>query len=160
MYAIRSYYVTQNVVNNGDNTITVPTGVSSFTITVSTIDDLSLDATSDETLILTVDSISATGHILDNDIPSVTSVYLTTPTVSEGNNLVYSVTLSTTTNQDTEYSVSLLGGTALADVDFNATPTFSDAVVLNGDNTITVPMGVSSFTATIATITDGRNNFV
>ncbi|MGO4819781.1 Ig-like domain-containing protein, partial [Flavobacterium sp. W22_SRS_FP1] len=56
---------TNGVINNGDGTITVPGGVSSFTITVKTIDDIVIE--SPETLILYIGSKSATANILDND---------------------------------------------------------------------------------------------
>ena len=50
--------------------ITVPAGVTSFTVTVPTVDDTLVENT--ETLSLTVGGLSATGTILDNDVPPVT----------------------------------------------------------------------------------------
>ena len=67
-----AFTFSNGVVNNGDGTITVPGGVSSFSITVNTIDDVSIEST--ETLILNIGSKSATGNILDNDaIPVITT---------------------------------------------------------------------------------------
>ena len=60
-----TFTFSNGVINNGDGTITVPGGVSSFTVTVATIDDSATEST--ETLILNIGSISATGNILDND---------------------------------------------------------------------------------------------
>jgi hypothetical protein len=56
------------VVNNGDGTITVPsTGVTSFTVTVTTVNDSAGE--SPETLTLTVADKSATATITDDDAP-------------------------------------------------------------------------------------------
>ena len=67
-----TYTFSNGVVNNGDGTITVPGGVSTFSIIVSTIDDAVIE--SSETLILSIGSKSATGNILDNDaIPAITT---------------------------------------------------------------------------------------
>jgi gliding motility-associated-like protein len=67
-----TFTFSNNVTDNGDGTITVPGGVSSFTITASTIDDITPEAT--ETLILNVGSKSGTGSITDNDVTLTTSV--------------------------------------------------------------------------------------
>jgi len=66
-----SYTFSNGVTNNLDGTITIPTGVSSFTVTVATIDDAATEST--ETLILSIGSKSATGNILDNDSPIITT---------------------------------------------------------------------------------------
>lgn len=71
---------TNGVINNGDGTITVPGGVSSFAITVSTIDDVNIEST--ETLILNIGSKSATGNILDNDLTPVLTTTGTLKTFS------------------------------------------------------------------------------
>ncbi|WP_200934483.1 hypothetical protein, partial [Methylophilus sp. Leaf459] len=72
--------------------------------------------------------------------------------VVEGNNLVYTVTLSATTNVPTTYTYTLGGGTA-STADYG-TAVFSNGVVLNANGTITVPAGVSSFTVTVPTVDD------
>ncbi|MFA7027925.1 MAG: hypothetical protein WC163_08100, partial [Sulfurovum sp.] len=74
--------------------------------------------------------------------------------VEEGENLVYTVTLSESTTTDTTFSFSLGGGSASPGDDYNTTPVFSDGVVDNGDGTITVPAGVTSFTVTVPTVDD------
>ncbi|QVL52845.1 MAG: hypothetical protein KFB97_16005 [Cyanobium sp. M30B3] len=60
-----AYTFSDGVIDNGDGAITVPAGVSSFTIAITTIDDTSIEPT--ETVELTVGSQIGTGNILDND---------------------------------------------------------------------------------------------
>jgi len=72
--------------------------------------------------------------------------------VEEGQDLVYTVTLTNASTTDTIFSFSLGGGTA-SPSDYGS-PTFSDGVIDNGDGTITVPAGVTSFTVTVPTIDD------
>lgn len=60
-----------NVLNNGNGTITVPAGVSTFTITVPTTDDTVVEST--QTYNLAVGGVSVIGSILDNDTVPVTS---------------------------------------------------------------------------------------
>ena len=80
---------------------------------------------------------------------------ITNPTVVEGNNLVYSVTLSraTTASVPQVYTFTK-SGTATSSGDYTPTFTFSNGVTDNGDGTLTVPGGVSSFTITASTIDD------
>ncbi|MFZ6802202.1 hypothetical protein, partial [Undibacterium sp. Di24W] len=73
--------------------------------------------------------------------------------VVEGNNLVYTVSLSAATNATTTYAYSLGGGSATATSDYNTTPVFSNGVTLVGGNVI-VPSGVTAFTVTVSTIDD------
>lgn len=53
------------VVNNGNGTITIPSGTASFTAIVPTIEDDNVE--SDETIVLTVDGERGTGTILNDD---------------------------------------------------------------------------------------------
>jgi len=87
--------------------------------------------------------------------PQPSTITLTNNSVTEGQNLVYTVALSsaTTANNPQVYTFSS-AGTASSSVDYNSTYTFSNGVVNNGDGTITVPGGVSSFTITVATTDD------
>ncbi|MGQ3170228.1 MAG: retention module-containing protein [Methylophilus sp.] len=144
-----------NVVRNADGTITVPAGVSSFTVTVPTVDDTEVEVR--ESLPLQVGGVTGTGYIDDNDKAKVIEVEPGKPGVGddavvEGNNLVYTVKLDATTNGPTTFSFNLGGGSASA-ADYG-TPTFSNNVVRNADGTITVPAGVSSFTVTVPTVDD------
>ena len=98
------------------------------------------------------------GTILDNDQPSITSVEPGAPGVGddavvEGNNLVYTVSLSEAPLRPATYPYSLGGGSA-SPSDYTTPPTFSDGVVLNPDGTLTVPAGVTSFTVTVPTVDD------
>jgi T1SS-143 domain-containing protein len=142
------------VVLNPNGTITVPAGVTSFTVTVPTVDDLIVE--SNETLPLTIGGATGTGIIVDNDRATVDTVTAGPAggSVVEGNNLVYTVTLSATTNAPTTYSFTLGGGTASA-ADYVTPPTFSNGVTYNAaNNTITVPAGVKDFTVTVPTVDD------
>ena len=102
---------------------------------------------------------AATSGLLDalnaelGNAAQVSSIGLTSSSVVEGNNLVYTVTLSKATPavQFFDFSTS---GTGTSSTDFNSTYSFSNGVVNNGDGTITVPAGVSSFTVTVTTIDD------
>lgn len=62
---LRPLQFSNNVVNNNDGTISIPSGVSSFSITVPTVDDAVIEST--KTLILTLGAKTVTGNILDND---------------------------------------------------------------------------------------------
>ncbi|MEM5530691.1 retention module-containing protein, partial [Gammaproteobacteria bacterium AS21] len=86
-----------DVINNGDGTILVPEGVTSFTVILPTIDDTEVEAT--ETAVLTVGGVESTGTILDNDKPDVVSVSVNNAddSVVEGKNLEFTVTLSEAT---------------------------------------------------------------
>ncbi|HEY0907230.1 MAG TPA: type I secretion C-terminal target domain-containing protein, partial [Methylophilus sp.] len=142
--------VTYNATNG---TITVPAGVSSFTVTVPTVDDKLVEP--NETLPLTVGGVTGTGTIIDNDRATIDSITAGpgNGSVVEGNPLVYTVALSATTNAPTTYSFALGGGTASSG-DYGA-PSFSNGVTYNATNgTITVPAGVSSFTVTVPTVDD------
>jgi gliding motility-associated-like protein len=87
--------------------------------------------------------------------PQPSTITLTNASVVEGNNLVYTVALSSATSAGVPQVYTFLSsGTASSTVDYNSTYTFSNGVVNNGDGTITVPGGVSSFTITVATIDD------
>jgi len=73
------YTFTNGVIDNGDGTITVPAGVTSFTVTITTFDDSEIEPT--ETVILTIGGVSGTGNILDNDVPTLT---VSNVTLNEG----------------------------------------------------------------------------
>ncbi|MBR7799336.1 beta strand repeat-containing protein, partial [Undibacterium fentianense] len=130
----------------GSNLI-VPAGVSSFTVTVATIDDTIVDSASPESLPLVIGGVTGAGGIIDNDQPSISTVEPGAPGVGdnnvvEGNSLSYTVTLTGSTTIASTYAYSLGGGSATATSDYNTTPTFSNGVSLVGSNLI-VPAGVS-----------------
>jgi Cys-rich repeat protein len=64
-YLTSQITLSNGVVLDNDGTISVPSGVSSFTVTVPTLDDESIEEA--ETLILNIGAVKTTGHILDND---------------------------------------------------------------------------------------------
>ncbi|WP_256205856.1 MULTISPECIES: Calx-beta domain-containing protein [unclassified Pseudomonas] len=147
--------------NAANGTVTVPAGVSSFTVTVPTINDTISEPT--ETFSLTVGGKSGTATIIDNDgVPTVSAVSSAVDStggqVDEGDNAVFTVNLTNAGSTPTTFSLSLNAGTATAGSDYNGTLTsqnFSNGVTYNAANgTVTVPAGVTSFTVTVPTIND------
>ena len=136
--------------------VIVPAGVSSFTVTVPTINDTVDEA--DETLKLAVGGKDATGTIVDNDAtPTISGVSVsnTGAKADEGSALNFKVDLSAASEQATSHSFSLAGVTA-AEGDFDRSKvTFTNGVTLSADGkSVIVPAGVSSFTVTVPTIND------
>jgi hypothetical protein len=86
--------------------------------------------------------------------PAVVSV--TSDSGDEGTPLVHTVTLTMAGDDATVHSFLLGGGTAVVPTDYTLPPTFSNGVTFTNNGTaISVPAGVSTFTVTIATVTDG-----
>ncbi|WP_175485447.1 OmpA family protein [Pseudoxanthomonas sp. GM95] len=137
--------------NSGTGLITVPSGVSTFTVSYPTIADNVSD--NGETTTLTVGGVNGTGTINDPTAPTVSTV--SDDTVTEGQNLVQTVTLSAATSNPTTYSYALVGGTATAGTDFSTSASFSNGVTL-ANGVLTVPAGVTSFTVTYATNADNQ----
>jgi hypothetical protein len=82
---------------------------------------------------------------------TVSSVTASPTTVNEGSNEVLSVNLSSTAgNASLSYAIT---GTGITTGDFG-TAVFSNGVTLNGDGTLNVPTGVSSFTITLPVSSD------
>jgi large repetitive protein len=99
---------------------------------------------------LSVGGVATTGTLTDDDAaPTVATV--SSPTVTEGSSLVYTVALSNASGSATTFAYTLGGGSAVAS-DFGA-PTFSNGVTLAG-GILTVPAGVTSFTVTVPTTQD------
>ncbi|WP_020182457.1 retention module-containing protein [Methylotenera sp. 1P/1] len=143
---------------NSTGTVTFTPGQTTRTITVpinnDTIDEpnetffVNLSGATNATI---ADSQGA-GTIIDNDaVPTIQSVSAASAT--EGGSLLHTITLSNGSSVATTYAYSLGGGTASSGVDYNAAVTFSNGVTLSG-GILTVPAGVTSFTATIASIQD------
>lgn len=128
--------------------LTVPSGVSVFTVTFPTIDDTALE--SPETVILNVGGVQGTGTINSDDV-AIQSVYTDT-NVTEGAALVFNVTLTAAPSVPKTFTFSR-SGTATVGSDFNDAPTFSNGVVLSAGQ-VTVPVGVAAFTVTYPTIND------
>ncbi|WP_345533642.1 Calx-beta domain-containing protein [Viridibacterium curvum] len=139
-----------NGVTISGGTITVPAGVTSFTVTVPTTAD-TIDEPN-ETYTLTVGGTAGTGTINDDDAaPTVQSV--SSPSTTEGNNLVYTVALTNASSSTITFPFSFGAGTATSGTDYTASPTFSNGVTLAA-GVLTIPAGVTSFTITVPTIND------
>ncbi|HRD69289.1 MAG TPA: Calx-beta domain-containing protein, partial [Legionella sp.] len=141
-------------ITNG--TLTFAAGVTTQTITVQINNDNTLE--NNETFnVHLVNPTNATivdglgvGTIIDNDVaPLINSI--SSPGVTEGGNMVYTVVLNNAAAIPVTYPFSLGGGTATA-ADFG-TPVFSNGVTLvNG--LLTVPAGVTNFNVTVPTVDD------
>ncbi|WP_282064550.1 beta strand repeat-containing protein [Vibrio rotiferianus] len=136
--------------------ITVPAGVTMFTATVDTTQD-TIDE-SDETFDLQVGGVTGTATIIDDDgVPTITDVALVGETVPEGQPAEFKVTLSNVSSSDQTYTIGLVNGTA-GDDDYDTNLSnivFSDGVTYDANTgQITVPAGVTMFTATVDTTQD------
>lgn len=147
--------VFSNGVTLTNGLITVPAGVTSFSVTVPTIQNTIFEGT--ESVPLAIGGITGTGFINDEaDRPTVVTVEVGAPgiaddTVPEGTPLTYNVTLSGAAILPLTYPFVLGGGSASAD-DFDGTNlVFSNGVTLT-NGVITVPAGVTTFSVTVPTI--------
>lgn len=131
--------------------VIVPSGVSSFTVTVPTVDDPIFEST--ETLLLSVGGITGTGTITDNEVPPrILSIGVFHAT--EGADLVCTVTLEQASLAPFTFAYSIGGGTASA-ADYGA-PAFDAGVTADGSNLL-IPAGVTSFRITLPTVDDSLN---
>ncbi len=136
-------------------TITVPVGVINFTVTIPTTED-NLTET-DEILTITIDGVSNTGTIEDDDVDTIT-----TETAVEGANLVHTVIMNGISTTVETYPFTITDDTALAGLDYQNENTifFSDGVTYNiVVNTVTVPANVDVFTIIVITIEDVIGEF-
>ncbi|MFN1583945.1 Calx-beta domain-containing protein [Vibrio rotiferianus] len=136
--------------------ITVPAGITMFTATVDTTQD-TIDEP-DETFDLQVGGVTGTATIIDDDgVPTITDVALVGETVPEGQPAEFKVTLSNASSSDQTYTIGLVNGTA-GDNDYDTNESnivFSDGVTYDANTgQITVPAGVTMFTATVDTTQD------
>ncbi|WP_298624524.1 Calx-beta domain-containing protein [uncultured Legionella sp.] len=136
-----SDYSTTPVFSNGvtlsNGVLTVPAGVTSFTVTIPTIDDALREDS--ETVSLTVGTRTATGTINDNDpVPQVT---INDVSVNEAaGTATFTVSLSSASGQTVTVGYNTNGGTATAGTDYtvvNGTLTFAPGVTTQ---IITVPI--------------------
>lgn len=154
--------VASNGVTIADGKVTVPGGVTTFTITMQVNQDTDPDP--NENLILKIDD-KTSGQptvITDDDTPPATVVTVApdagSVTVTEGSTATFVVTLSGPTTQEQKFPVSIpLGsGTVVSADDVGAIGSSTPGVkVENG--VVTVPAGVQQFTITVATV--GDTNF-
>ena len=95
--------------NSADSTVSVPAGVSSFTVTFSTTDDSTPEATQSATL--SVGNIKDTASIFDNDSPGVTIAQTGSTsgadllTTEAGSSSTFTVVLDAQPNADVTVSI-------------------------------------------------------
>ncbi|POY37217.1 hypothetical protein C3L50_14405, partial [Flavobacterium alvei] len=150
------------VINNGDGTITIPGGIGSFTVTVSTIDDSNIENV--ETLTLYIGSKSAIVNLLDNDNTALDAAMSKTDvTCFGGSNGTASVTASGGTPSYT-YSWSPSGGTnaiatGLAAGSYTVTITDANSSSILKTFTITQPSVAVSGTSVVTNVScNGGSN--
>jgi hypothetical protein len=128
--------------------VVIPPGVTSFSVTLPTVNDTVAEP--NETVPLVIGGVTGTGTITDNDsAPTIASI--SSPTVVEGNDLVYAVTVTGTSSTATSIPFTLGGGSAA--VGDYGSPTFSNGVTLVAGNVV-IPPGVTSFSVTLPTVND------
>lgn len=118
---------------------------------------MALDAATITALAAAIAEIIGSGGGGSPSAPTVSSV--SSPTITEGGNLVFDIVLSASTTADTTYAYTISGIGGATDADFTgglAGATFSAGVTKSGTTSgnLTVPSGVSSFTATWETVDD------
>lgn len=144
-----SYTFTNGVTYNAKSgTLSIPAGVTSFTISIPTVNDTKIEA--NETLKLSVGNLRATGTIIDNDRPTPT-VQAQTASIQEGAQAVFSVTLDKAVNTSQKYAFDLTG-LEKADI---ASMTLTNGVKYDAKSgTVSVPAGVSTFDVVVTTTND------
>lgn len=142
-----------SVTVSGGN-ISVPVGVSTFTVTVSTAGDTIDEA--NETYTLTIGGTAGTGTINDDDAaPTITGTTSSTVTAGDPVVITYSPGLS---GQTRTYTLAFTDGTAVGGTDYDNTIVSGDFAVTAGTgsvsisgSTVTVDAGVTEFTLSIGT---------
>jgi uncharacterized protein YcfL len=118
--------------------VTVPAGVTSFTVTVPTVND-AINEPSPETFTLSVGSVTGTGYINDNDGAPTLSVNDVTVSEADGT-ASFTVTLSAVSAQTITVAYNTTDGTATAGADYtSATGTLTFAPGTTAQ-TISVPI--------------------
>ncbi len=128
---------TNGVVDNGDGTITVPAGVTTFDVIIPTTGDI-VDE-NEEFYELTIGGQTATGTITDDDTAGIT---ITDANETEGDDLVFDVNLTTPSATDTVVTITTTTGTAGA-ADYTETST-----------TVTIPAGETGVKVTVPSTDD------
>ncbi|QKJ62456.1 Calx-beta domain-containing protein [Flavobacterium sp. M31R6] len=128
-------------------TVTIPAGQTSVTVSVPTTDDIIDEPSESFTLNATVTSgntsntsVAGTATITDND--ATPTVSISNPTVTEGANAVFTVSIDVASSVDTVVDVVTATGTA-GTSDYTATTT-----------TVTIPAGQTSVTVSVPTTDD------
>jgi len=135
------------VARDGANAL-IPLGVTSFNVTLATIDKPVFGG--EKTAILTIGGVSGTGTITLNDNPVATVASISSPTVAEGGTLNFVVTLSgASLGQNIPI---IIGGSATSGLDYGAF-SWSDGVTVSSGNLV-VPAGKTTFTGSTLTAND------
>ncbi|QLI81393.1 retention module-containing protein [Chitinibacter fontanus] len=151
--------------------ITVPAGVTTFSVTLPTVDDKLVE--SSESVPLNIGGVSATGNIIDNDTQGITIVGAGNgagtgdTVVYEGSAAVFTVKLDAAASSDTTVKLSLTttGGAGQASAgDVGSLEYFNGSSwtpVVNGQ--VTIPAGSTSVQVRVPTTVDsvfeGPENF-
>jgi hypothetical protein len=126
-----------NGVTLSGGTLTVPAGVTSFTVTYATVNDVLNEA--NETTALTIGGVTGVGTINDND--PVPTLSINNVSVNEAaGTATFTVTLSAVSGQSVTVNYATSNGTATAGTDYSSTTgglTFAPGVITQ---TITVPI--------------------
>ncbi len=137
---------------SASGTVAFLEGETSKTITVTTLDDLSDEFTEDLTVALsnvvnaTLADDTATGTIDDNDGPPTVSV--NSVSVSEGGDLIFTVSLSVISGKTVTVNYATADGTALVNVDYTS-----------ATGTLTFNPGQNDLTITVPTLQDTLDEF-
>ena len=148
--ALGSATYSDGVIFSGGDFV-VPSGVSSFTVTIATTQD-ALDE-DNETLILTVGGTASTGGTITDDDASPALLIPGPVTVDSGDSVVASYTLGAVSGRVTYARLVLTDGTAVGGTNYTNTfpaATLSNGVTINA-GVLSIPAGVAGFTITIPT---------
>ncbi|WP_157670977.1 retention module-containing protein, partial [Chitinibacter sp. GC72] len=136
--------------------ITVPAGVTSFSVTLPTVDDTLIESA--ETVPLSIGGVTANGSIADNDSASLSiTPDLGNASVSEGSAAVFTLTLSNPSATPTEVTLNLLtgGNNTASAADVGALEYFNGsswAPVVDGK--VTLPANETSLQIRVPTVQD------
>ncbi len=141
------------VTQNNDGTITIPAGVTSFDVVVSTLHDGEFERK--ENIKLKLGGMSASAKIIDALEVEDISVANAKGKAFEGENLVFDISLNNSSSEDVTMKLNLKGKSITGDNSDFAELQFTNGVVDNQDGTITIPAGVNSFQIIAPTLFDG-----
>src|SRR5690606_32670401 len=123
--------------DSGSGEITVPDGVTSFTVTYATVDDAFNEPT--ETTALTIGGVTGVGTIIDND--GVPTLSINDVTVDEAaGTATFTVTLSAASGQTVTVNYATADDTATAGQDYTAAAGSLTFTPGQTTQTITVPI--------------------
>lgn len=144
--------VTVSGASGSGGTFTVPTSVTSFTVTVPTTSDTIDEA--DETVILNLPgSVSGTGTITDDDAAPSISITPSSITVDGGDSVVLTCTLGAVSGRVTQARLVLTDGTKVGGVDYTNVITNGMFTTVSGSGSVTISGGVLSIPSSVLIFT-------